>query len=228
MALNGQASGGWTESSSALRILHAGIRNSVGILTADSFTQTNPPIVTTAGTVSTNTDTTKFGVLGGSVAFVRPDQGDNYVGGNAEGLADSSLETLVDPVGLFLNNANGNDFENQPGVASGKGPYASGQGTYGCRLFETQALAAIGGSESPLQGDALTYRAGVGLIASRNGYLCPQQVANAAGTALQTADLQTIAAQSEHAASNDSSTVMAVLKMAPDATMTELVFDLRL
>lgn len=47
MPLLGQASGQWLESSSALRILHAGVRNTVGVLTTDAFTQTNPPIVTT-------------------------------------------------------------------------------------------------------------------------------------------------------------------------------------
>ena len=43
MPLLGQASGGFTESSSALRLLHVGVRNTVGILTDDAFTQTNPP-----------------------------------------------------------------------------------------------------------------------------------------------------------------------------------------
>ena len=43
MALLGQASGGFTESSSALRILHIGVRNTVGQLSANAFTQTNPP-----------------------------------------------------------------------------------------------------------------------------------------------------------------------------------------
>ena len=73
MPLLGQASGGFTESSSALRLLHVGVRNTVGILTDDAFTQTNPPLVTTAGTISENVDTAVAGVLSGSVAFTRPD-----------------------------------------------------------------------------------------------------------------------------------------------------------
>mgnify|MGYP001320025257 CR=1 FL=1 len=51
MALLGQASGGFTEGSSALRILHIGVRNTLGQLTADSFTQTNPPVITTTANV---------------------------------------------------------------------------------------------------------------------------------------------------------------------------------
>ena len=75
MALLGQASGGFTESSSALRILHIGVRNTLGQLTSDSFIQTNPPIITTPATVSQSSGlslvTGVLGVLSGSVAFAR-------------------------------------------------------------------------------------------------------------------------------------------------------------
>jgi hypothetical protein len=83
MPLAGQASGGWTESSSALRILHVGVRNTVGVLTDDSFTQTNPPFSFGAGTVSTAPGalTEVLGILSGSVAFTRPDAGSNFIGG---------------------------------------------------------------------------------------------------------------------------------------------------
>ena len=164
MALLGQASGGFTESSSALRLLYVGVRNSIGVLSDDAFTQTNPPVVTTASTISTNVDTQVFGVLSGSVAFTRPDQGSNVIGGPAESLADASLETFVRPLGLFINNAAGNAFENAPAAASGKGPYVSSQGSHGSQLFETQALGASTGGTTLAQGDDLTYVAGQELI----------------------------------------------------------------
>jgi len=219
MPLLGQASGGWTESSSALRILHAGVRNTVGVLTADSFTQTNPPIVTVAATVSDQVDTTVNGVLSGSVAFTRPDEGPNFIGGNIETGLTALQEFLIKPLGCFINDAVGNAYENTPGPASGKGPYMSSQGTYGNQLFETQALAAVG---AYAQGADLVYATGMGLIASRNGYLMPNL--DSAGASF---DAQTTAAESEHAAANDSSTLLAILKMPADAVQNEIVYDQR-
>ena len=73
MALLGQASGGFTESSSSLRILHVGIRNTVGVLCEDAFTQSNPPVE--AANISDQVDTSTLGVLSGSVAFTRADGG---------------------------------------------------------------------------------------------------------------------------------------------------------
>lgn len=227
MPLLGQASGGFTESSSALRLLHVGVRNTVGILADDAFTQTNPPIVTTAGTISDNVDTSVLGVLSGSVAFTRPDQGSNYIGGNAEGLATAYQETLVRPLGLFINNASGNAFENQPGPASGKGPYLSSQGTYSSQLFETYVLdgTSVTGMAT---GDDVTYLPGMELIASRNGYLMPRDTVNTAGSALTSIDQTETAAESEHAGSADSSTTLGIVKMQPDSVMAEVVFDQRI
>jgi hypothetical protein len=159
MPLLGQASGDWTESSSALRILHVGIRNTVGILTDDAFTQTNPPQVTGAGTISQSAgmNTAVLGVLGGSVAFTRGDIGPNYVGGpTAVGVAG------VRPLGVFINNAVGRPYENTPGPASGIGPYVSGMGTYGNSLYETQNIDSSAD---------LNYTTGDRLFASQNGYL---------------------------------------------------------
>ena len=238
MPLLGQASGGWTESSSALRILHVGVRNTIGILTDDAFTQTNPPIVTTASTVSSNVDTSVLGVLSGSVAFARPDVGANYIGGVgssaviAVGGAGGSLQganstalngRVVQPLGCFINNAAGYSFGNQPAAASGKSPYVSGQGTYGSQLFETQALAAIG---ALAQGAALTYVTGVPLIASLNGYLQPAYVWD--GAATQSTDLVGITAQSSARNAASSSSTIGVLKMPADSTQNEIVFDQRL
>lgn len=242
MALLGQASGGFTESSSALRILYVGVRNSIGVLTDDAFTQNNPPAITTAGTISTSPGSlvNTLGVLSGSVAFTRPDIATgNSVGGPAYGGSGAGLAaagTLTDaeaagvkPVGCFINNAAGNAFENTPGAASGKGPYVSAQGTFGNSLFETQALAA---GATLVQGDALTYQAGQELISSVNGYLMPSF--DGGGDVLSTvaqfayAPTQATCAGAAPTAAHATPTVIGVLKMAPDAVMNELVYDQRI
>jgi hypothetical protein len=220
----GEASGGWTESSSALRILQPGIRNSMDVLVDDAFTQTNPPIINTVGTISTQVNTRAFGVLGGSIAFSRPDAaGNGFVGGNAEGLTNASLETYVRPVGVFINNANGNAYENLPGQASGKGPHMSGMGVFGNRLFETYVIGA-GVADFPA-GTTIPYVAGVELIASRNGYLMPREVISGAGV-LRSLDVATCAAEVEH--TRATSTLIAILKVPADSEINELIYDQRL
>lgn len=205
MPLLGQASGGFTESSSALRILHVGIRNTIGVLTADSFTQTNPPTATL--TQSDQVDATKLGALSGSIAFSRPDEGSNYIGVPlSTGYAAGHL-----PLGVFINSANGNSFENTPGTASGKGPYVSSQGTYGNSLFETYNLNT---------GGALTYATGDQLIASLNGYLTNVEANNSylqdsTGTAFTGAD-------------NSDDIVIGIVKMPADSVQGELVYDQRI
>ena len=224
MPVLGQASGGFLESSSALRLLHVGVRNTVGILTNDAFTQTNPPIVTGTTTISDQVDTSVLGVLSGSIAYTRPDQGANYIGGNAEGLANALLETYVRPLGLFINTAAGNAFENQPGAASGKGPYVSQCGTYADQLYETQALGnnVAGGV---LAGAALTYTTGQELVASRNGYLMPRTAINTAGAAVESLDDATLTSDREHGIA--ASTLLGILKMPADSVQPEIVFDQR-
>ncbi len=223
MPLLGQASGGWSESSSSLRILHLGIRNTVGVLTTDSFTQTNPSMVTATSTISSNVDTSVLGVLSGSVAFTRPDGGANQIGGNIETGLTAVEEFNIKPLGLFINNAVGHAYENTPGPASGKGPYVSGQGTYASSLFETEALAASGGAAGLAAGDDLTYQTGQFLIASRNGFLMPSLDASAANEILDNAGN---AAWLEHGHAIGTAN-LAVLKMPSDATQAEIVFDLR-
>ena len=222
--LSGQASGGFTESSSALRILHAGIRNTVSVLTDDAFTQRNPPIVTSGATVpaARGMQTRTLGVLSGSVAFARPDFASNAVGGPVEsGLTLPVSGAFIVPMGVFINNASGNAYENLPGVASGKGPYMQTGGCYGNALYETKLLATTSGVAA---GTDLTYVAGQKLVASRNGYLMPTKVLNlGAYTAIDTAGN---AAEVANGAS--ASTVIAVLKMAPDSTVNELVYDQRI
>ncbi len=209
MPLLGQASGGFTESSSALRILHVGIRNTIGVLTADSFTQTNPPTATL--TTSDQVDTSKLGVLSGSIAFARPDEGSNFIGGP---VAVASKAAGHIPLGIFINSANGNSFENTPGTASGKGPYVSSQGTYGNSLFETYAQ----------DGSALTYGVGDHLIASINGYLTKDD--HATSSFLQNAS----GAGAYNAITPDGSDdlVIGIVKMPADSVQGELVYDQRI
>jgi len=231
MPLHGQSSGGWTESSSALRILNLGIRNSIGDLTSDAFTQANPTAVAT--NVTTRVDTTLHGVLSGSVAFTRPDAGSDFIGGPGSNAVQTAINAALlqrqgyRPLGLFINSANGNAFENLPGVASGLGPYVCGMGTYGDALYETAMIGdAVAGD--PPAGTALVYVNGQRLISSRNGFLLPATQLNVAGGAIISTDDVTVTAESFVAGADNSSTVIGVLKMPPDATQTELVFDARL
>jgi len=232
MPLAGQASGGWTESSSALRILHVGVRNTVGVLTDDSFTQTNPPFSFGAGTVSTAPGalTEVLGILSGSVAFTRPDAGSNFIGGPTKtAMALPADVTQVLPLGCFINSAAGNPYENLPAVASGKGPYVAAMGTYGNRLYETQLLVTTTGTVVAA-GTALTYVAGMKLVASQNGYLMPSVVFN--GAALVAVDNTAGGGAYNTLESVNAGAVVAttvgILKMPPDSVMTEIVFDQRI
>lgn len=229
MPLLGQASGGWTESSSALRILNLGIANSVGVLTDDAFTQTNPPQVTVAATITAQVDQTLTGVLSGSVAFARGDAGggSNFIGGPpVVGTANVSI------LGVFINSANGNAFENTPGTASGKGPYVSGQGTFGNTLFEDKVLTGANA------GNALTaYAVGQALFASRNGYLTNIVAADYAAVSTEQtweatdmlANFAALAAPPLTAAGMTGlPTLIGVVKMPPDATQGDLVYDQRI
>ncbi len=203
MALSGQASGGWTESSSALRLLHVGIRNTVGILTADGFTQTNP-VGNIGGAYaapsSAGFDSSVLGVLSGSVAFTRGDQGPNEIGGPTAAPAQAG----VTEIGVFINTAAGNDFENQPAVASDKCPYVSSQGTYANSLFETSCNANA----------ALTYTTGDPLYASENGFL------------ITGGDANVVAANDFYQGA--ATYLMGILKMPADAVQPEIVYDQRI
>jgi len=230
MPLLGQASGGWTESSSMLRLLHVSVRNTVGVLTDDAFTQTNPAAVAT--NISTRVDVTLGGVLSGSVAFTRPDAGSNFIGGPGSAATQIAIAADVtqaigyDVLGCFINDANGHAYENLPGVASGKGPYMSAQGTFGNALYETAMIGAgVGGA--PVVGTALVYTTGMRLITSRNGYLMPAEQVTA-GPVISSTDSQAAAAQSFVAGADNMSTVIGILKMPPDAVQTELVYDQRI
>ena len=189
MALLGQASGGFTESSSALRILHVGVRNTVGQLHSSAFTQSNPVSAATFASQAPGLLTNVLGVLSGSVAFTRGTS--NEHGGP---IVDANCIVL----GVFINNASGNAFENQPGVASNRGPYVSAQGTFANLLYETRDIDA---------GTAITYVPGNALVSSLNGFLT-----------------SSIDAAHDHA----DGTTIGILKIAPDSNSDELVYDQRI
>lgn len=194
----GQSSGGFDENRARVQAFHVGIRNSTGILTPDAFTQANP-IVTTVGSISTTlSGITSRGVLGGSIAFTRPDIGNGFIGG--PGLTPW---TKVRPLGIFINDAVGNAFENTPGIASGRGPYFSAMGTHGCSIYETHDLDGSGG--------ALLWSVGDSLYASRNGLLTNSQQADNLVEGVSPA-----------------TTIIGVVKIVPDANNSLLVFDLRI
>lgn len=201
----GQGSGDFAETSGRVQLFHMGTRNSMGILTADAFTQANPPIVTAAANVSTTlAGITSVGVLGASVAFSRPDAGNGYHGGPIQ--VGAAYVAGQKPLGLFINDAIGNAFENTPGVASGRGPYVCGMATVGVTLWETQQQ--IGGA------GALTYTAGDFLYASVNGLLTNR---------IQDAYQWNVGGQNDP----DFVTIMGVVRVAPDADNSLMVLDLR-
>lgn len=194
----GQGSGGFAETRARIQAFHVGQRNSTGILTPDAFTQANP-IITTAGSISTTlTGITSRGVLGGSVAFTRPDVGNGFIGGPS-----TTPWTGRKPLGIFINDAVGNAFENTPGVASGRGPYFSGLGTFGVSIYETHDLDGSTG--------VLAWAVGDFLYASRNGLLTNSQQADNLVEAVAPA-----------------TTIIGVVKIIPDANNSLLVFDLRI
>jgi hypothetical protein len=183
-------------------LLHVVTRNSVGILSADAFTQANPPVVTASANKSTTlASITKVGVLGGSIAFTRPDQGSNIHGGPVK--ISGSYNTGLKPLGVYLNDAVGNAFENTPGVASGRGPYVCGSGScIAVSVYETQHQKT--GSA------AITYANGDKVYASVNGLFT-----------------NVVEDGYEDNASAGTNTLMGIVKDAPSASSPLLVIDLR-
>jgi hypothetical protein len=175
----------------------------MGSLTADAFTQANPPVVTTAPNKSTTlANITKVGVLGGTVAFTRPDIGNGYHGGPV--LVAAAYDAGLKPLGFFLNDSIGNPFENTPGPASGKGPYVSGSGScVGLEVYETQQQ--IGGSAN------LTWAPGDKVYASVNGLATNREADS----------------YENNVAGAPAPTLMGIVKVAPDANNSLLVIDLR-
>jgi len=200
-AIGGQSSGDFKETSARVQLLHVVTRNSLGLLTPDAFTQANPPVVTTQKS-TTLANIVKPGVLGGTVAFTRPDYGNGYHGGPVK--VSGSYNAGQRPLGIFINDAVGNAFENTPGVASGRGPYVCGSGScVGLAVYETRVQT--GGSA----GNAITYNAGDLVYASANGL-----VTNVSADAYETL-------------ASSTATIIGVVKVAPDANSSLLVIDLR-
>ena len=216
-AIGGQGSGDFRETSARVQLLHVVTRNSQGILTPDAFTQPNPPVAALLAGKSTILATiTKVGVLGGSVAFTRPEYGNGFHGGpNTAGYVDGCM-----PLGIFLNDAIGNAFENTPGVASGRGPYVCGNGScVALSIYETKSLGLKGG---PAIGTALAYFAGDKVYASANGLIT--------NNFLDAYEFQVAAADTSPVTPATSAllpTLMGIVKVAPDPSSSLLVIDLR-
>jgi hypothetical protein len=210
-SIGGQSSGDFRETSGRVQLLHVVTRNSVGILTADAFTQANPPVVTDPATVSTTlAGITKTGVLGGSIAFTRPDGGNNHHGGPIK--VGQAYTAGYLPLGIYINDSLGSAFENTPGVASGRGPYVCGSGScVGVSIYETKNLLGAGNLNP---GDPLIYAVGDKLWASANGYITKE---------ITDAYEYNVAAQN----AIEFVTLIGVVKCAPDSTSSLLVLDMR-
>jgi hypothetical protein len=226
-SIGGQASGDFKLSTSALRILYSLFKDSITSLSPDGFTQNNPNVVTTASAVSTTIPVNvKKGVLGGSVAFTRPDIGENTTGGAV--LVSSAYVTNTRPLGIFINDALGNSYENTPGPASGKGPFLRG-GSCGVKLYETQKQTTnsfSGGAvgTSGVVGTALVYSPGQRLYASVNGYLTNDWTDSYEFAWINTS--LSGSGSSGHCIEPDT-TCLGVVLAQPDSTSTELFAELR-
>jgi hypothetical protein len=219
--IGGQSSGDYLLTQGALRILYSVIKDTIPVLADDGFTQSNPNVVTTpAAAISTTLPANvKNGVLGGSVAFVRPDIGGNTVGGAV--LVGGNYVEFTRPLGLFLNDALGNANENTPAVASGKNPHTRG-GAVGNQIYETAVQTTVGAG---VIGTALVYSTGNLLYASVNGYLTNRwqdayevQWITAAATGSGVAG----------AAIEPDITRMGVILSGPDATSLEMFVELNI
>lgn len=193
----GQGSGDFRETSARVQPLYVGRRDSLGILAADAFTQSNPPVVAT-NVSSTLTGITRVGVLGSSVAFTRGDAGNGYIGG-PDSVSGVGTATCV-PLGIFINDALGNAYENTPGVASNRGPYFCAMSVVGVTLYETKNLNSAA---------ALTYAVGDKLYASQNGLL-------------------TNVAADNNCFEQTTYTLMGIVKVVPDANNSLMVVEMRI
>lgn len=207
--LGGQSSGDFRETSARVSAYHIVTRQSMlTALTPDAFTQSNPPVVTTQVSTTLTTTGGKLGVLGSSIAFNRYDYGNGFIGGPVK--VGGAYVATQKPLGIFINDALGNAWENTPGLASGRGPYFCGTGTtLGCRLYETKVQLG-GGAGTPI-----VYSPGEFLYASVNGLLT-----NVIADAYE----YNVPGQNNA----DFVTVMGTVVSVPDATTDQLVFNMRI
>jgi len=140
----------------ALRIQYVGHRNSLFSLEEAAFTKVN----LLGGDYENDTLSASMpnGVLGGSVAGLKGD------------LLAGACDRSDRPLGLFINNAAGNPFENTPAVASEKGPFVHCLGACQVDVYETHTDDG--------EGAALTYAAGDLLYSSAQGLLTKEQDAS--------------------------------------------------
>jgi hypothetical protein len=147
-------------------------------------------------------------VLGGTVAFTRPDAGNGYHGGPV--LISAAYSVTLKVLGIFINDALGNPYENTPGIASGRGPYLAGRGSVGVSLWETQQQISAS--------TTLVYSVGNLVYASVNGLLT-NRIADA-----YEYNVTVPASQADP----DFVTIIGIVKVAPDANNDLMVIDLRI
>ena len=232
MSYGGQSSQDYRGTSGRVRILYRSHDNSMSLLVPDGFTQLNPPAVVTPGealpTSTTLSGVTKRGVLGGSVAFSRPYlSADNYIGGPTRsdanvqfaGGAVTANDGRVRPLGFYLNDAAGNDFENRPAVASGKAPYFTPLGAIGVQTYETAKQIEWGG----VAAEPFAWTSGKLVFASINGLITPRY-----RDALETygaGKLDNTFAAATTVTGSPSVTILGVAVVVPTTAVPEVALD---
>lgn len=138
-----------------LKILYPGHENSLCTLESAGYTMVNYVAGTTVNdTLDANTN---VGVLGGMIATMKG----SYEVGACTGASD-------EPMGLFINDAAGNAYENLPAMASGKAPFTQSQGSYETNVYETRNAADTADLTYAV-GDKL-YPAVSGLLTKESGF----------------------------------------------------------
>lgn len=244
----GQTSQLFAGSAVALIPRYMSVNNSISALVDDGFIQRNPCAVDTTGTVSRKIDPRIRGCLSGSVAFIRPDSGNDFVGGPGDDAIQQKIRdnatwaSCYRPLGLFINTAiNNNAYDNQGTPGSGILTYVSNGGTYQLSLFETNLLIDLDPAEAPAKSDIL-YVNGTELVSSRNGLVMPRFITGKAGKRLNVDEVVGLTAESfvrlnmALTAANlldiikrgGPSTTIGVVKMVPDAGRDFLIYDQRI
>lgn len=245
----GQTSQAFLGSATALTVIYRAIQNGFSGLADDGLTQLNPCAVATSGTVSRYVNPVKRGALSGSVAFVRPDGGNDVTGGPGDPDIQNRIKGNPDyannlrPLGVYFNTSTGNNaFDNTTTAGSGILMYMSGGGTYKNSLYETYLIADVDPANAPAKTEIL-YVPGAELVSSRNGFLMPRLITGKGGTRYNVEQVTTVTAESymrtqvpmDSAANlltimqrGGPATTIGVLKMVPDVSHPGLVYDQRI
>ena len=123
---------------------NVGVSDSLFTLAAEGFTKVNPAAIAGANA--------PYGVLSGSIAALTGEK-------DYEVTAGDGTKTAV---GVFLNNAEGQPYENSPAVASGKVTVLRGMASIEVEYFEDK-----------------TYKQGEKLYCSEDGFFTNEASANA-------------------------------------------------